>query len=600
MDGGSCSACAVRVRALRKRTAWRRHGSPQARGPLTPAPVQTKVRFGDFAREASLRQREISFNDLVAQTPETAERIHVHTTEVAQLLRPYVTPRFMEQVKAVVPLALYLVLFQLVMLRQGVGRSWAVTAGLVAVILGLMLFMEGLKLGLMPLGESIGNTLPARSPLPVVLLVTFLLGIGVTLAEPAIGALQEAGRIVSPTSAPVLYQLLNEKANLLKSAVGIGVGIAAVLGTLRFVYGWSLKPLIYWSVTPTLLLTAAATFHPGMKQVIGLAWDCGGVTTGPVTVPLVLALGIGVAAAVGKGDSQLSGFGIVTLASLFPIIGVLLVPLIGDFSQTAGAVPQAATPAWYEKTPALEIKVALQAIIPLVLYLMLVMRFVARKKMANLGILLYGVVLAVIGMAIFNLGLTYGLANLGGQSGSLIPAAFMPLDTVPGSPLYFYALGIAISALFAWFLGFGATMAEPALNALGLTVENLTNGAFKKSMLMYAVSLGVATGIAVGVLKVIYGWPLAWFLIPGYVLLLVVTYLSTEEFVNVGWDSAGVTTGPVTVPLVLAMGVGLGNAVSAPEGFGILALASLFPILSVLTLGLYIQRKNRRAVQAGA
>jgi membrane protein DedA with SNARE-associated domain len=132
-----------------------------------------------------------------------------------------------------------------------------------------------------------------------------------------------------------------------------------------------------------------------------------------------------------------------------------------------------------------------------------------------------------------------------------------------------------------------------------MTVENLTNGAFKKSMLMYAVSIGVATGLGVGVLKVIYGWQLPYILIPGYLLLLVVTYLSSEEFVNVGWDSAGVTTGPVTVPLVLAMGVGLGNAVNAVEGFGILALASLFPILSVLTLGLYVKWRNRKVEAEG-
>jgi hypothetical protein len=501
----------------------------------------------------------------------------------------------MEQAKAVVPLALYLALFQILMLRQGVARSWAVTAGLVAVMLGLMLFMEGLKLGLMPLGESIGNTLPARSPLPVVLGVTFLLGIGVTLAEPAIGALQEAGKIVSPEAAPVLYTLLTSKANLLKAAVGVGVGAAAVLGTLRFVYNWSLKPLIYMSVIPTLGLTVVAAMHPDMRQVIGLAWDCGAVTTGPVTVPLVLALGIGVAAAVGKGESSLQGFGIVTLASLFPIVAVLLSPLVmGDVAPAAAAATVAAAPAWYDKSPALEVKAAVQAIVPLVLYLLLVMKFVARKTIENLRYVVYGVILAVVGMAVFNLGLTYGLANLGGQSGSLIPAAFMTLDTVAGSPLYAYVLGIAIAALFAWFLGLGATMAEPALNALGITVENLTNGAFKKSMLMYAVSLGVATGIALGVLKVIYGWNLVYLLVPGYLLLLVVTYLSSEEFVNVGWDSAGVTTGPVTVPLVLAMGLGLGNAVSAADGFGILSLASLCPILSVLLMGLYVQWRNRR------
>jgi hypothetical protein len=573
--------------------------TPQKAAGSSPPAAERRVRFGDFVSEVALKQRQVSMNELVRLAPEQAGQIHVQATEAAALLKPYAVPRFMEQARAVLPLAIYLALFQIVMLRQGVARSWAVTAGLVAVMVGLMLFMEGLKLGLMPLGETIGNTLPARSPLPIVLLVTFLLGIGVTLAEPAIGALQEAGKIVDPSKAPVLFTLLTSQANLLKALVGVGVGAAAVLGTLRFVYNWSLKPLIYMSVIPTLILTGYAFFDPEMRQVIGLAWDCGAVTTGPVTVPLVLALGIGVASAVGKGESKLQGFGIVTLASLFPIVTVLLSPLfMGQSAAPAAAVGTPGQLSWYDKSPGLEVRAALQAIVPLVLYLMFVMKFVARKTIQNLRYVVYGVILAVVGMAVFNLGLTYGLANLGGQSGSLIPAAFMQLEAVTGSPLYAYALGIGIAALFAWFLGFGATLAEPALNALGITVENLTNGAFKKSMLMYAVSVGVATGIALGELKVIFGWELFYFLVPGYALLLVVTYLSSEEFVNVGWDSAGVTTGPVTVPLVLAMGLGLGNAVSALDGFGILALASLCPILSVLFMGLYVQYRNRKITQS--
>lgn len=559
----------------------------------------SRVRFGDYVREAALHQRRISFNDLARAAAPPEGLIQVQATEVVSLLRPYLVPRFKEQARAVVPLAIYLACFQLLMLRQQIAHSWAVTGGLLAVMVGLLLFMEGLKLGLMPLGEAIGNTLPKSRSLPVVLAVCFLLGIGVTLAEPAIGALQEAGKIVNPANAPVLALFLTSHAGLLKAAVGIGVGLAAVVGTLRFVYDWSLKPIIYLTTVPTLLLTAYALTDPRMKQVIGVAWDCGAVTTGPVTVPLVLALGIGVASAVGKGDSKLQGFGIVTLASLFPVIGVLILPLLGDYSQ-ASAVAAPATLSWYDRSPVFEVKASIQAIVPLVLYLMLVMKVVARRPIANLRHVVYGIVLAVVGMAVFNVGLTYGLANLGGQSGSLVPAAFMHLDAVPSSPLYLYALGIAVASLFAWFLGFGATLAEPALNALGLTVENLTNGTFRKSMLMYAVSVGVATGLGLGVLKVIYRWELSYLLLPGYALLLVVTHLSTEEFVNVAWDSAGVTTGPVTVPLVLAMGVGLGNAVAAVEGFGILALASLCPILSVLLLGLWVRWRNRQAAAAAA
>lgn len=132
-------------------------------------------------------------------------------------------------------------------------------------------------------------------------------------------------------------------------------------------------------------------------------------------------------------------------------------------------------------------------------------------------------------------------------------------------------------------------------------MQNLTNGAFKKSMLMYSVSFGVAVGIALGVAKLVFNWQLMYLLIPGYLGLLILTYFSTEEFVNVGWDSAGVTTGPVTVPLVLAMGLGFGNATGVIEGFGILSMASLCPILSVLSMGLYVQMKSKsqRAKRSG-
>ena len=200
----------------------------------------------------------------------------------------------------------------------------------------------------------------------------------------------------------------------------------------------------------------------------------------------------------------------------------------------------------------------------------------------------------MIGMIIFNIGLSYGLAKLGSQSGSFVPAAFIPLESVEGSPLYTYSVGVFIALFFAWILGFGATLAEPALNALGQTVENLTNGAFRKKMLMMAVSTGVGFGISLGVLKIIFEIPISYLLLPGYALGIVLTVFSSEEFVNVAWDSAGVTTGPVTVPLVLAMGLGFGNAVEAVEGFGILSMASICPILSVLIMGLWIQFKTRR------
>ena len=569
--------------------------------------MASEIQYGQYVRESTLKQRSVSYNNLIPKleidsqgqaVPYHPPKLKLQSADIYNLLAPYFNVRLIEQVKAVFPLAIYLILFQILILRQPVQEAVLITGGLGAVILGLMVFMEGLKLGLMPFGEVIGTNLPKKSPLPVVLLIAFLLGIGVTFAEPAIGALQAVGSIVNVEKAPYLRTLLGEWAGTLVLVVGMGVGLAAVLGTSRFLYNWSLKPMIYLALVPTIGLTVYCMQDPDLANILGLAWDCGAVTTGPVTVPLVLALGIGIAASGGKGESSLSGFGIVTLASLFPIIAVLCLAVYVSTVTTPEAIiaaaqastAVAAVPAWHELTPWAEIKGGAQAIIPLVIFLFLVLKLVLREKVQEAGILTYGLVLCVTGMMIFNVGLSYGLAKLGEQSGSMVPAAFKGIEAVAGSPLYTYALGIFIAGMFAWLLGFGATLAEPALNALGQTVETLTNGSFKKTTLMYAVSIGVGFGLTLGVMKIIFEWPIAYMVIVGYTIGIVLTALSSEEFVNVAWDSAGVTTGPITVPLVLAMGLGFGNAVEAVEGFGILSMASICPIVSVLITGLWVQR----------
>jgi hypothetical protein len=577
---------------------------------------KNSMRFGDFVQAMSVDSQRLPFQELMPEPlfdrhgneyPQPVPKMKLGGGDVVRILQPYLSTRFMDQARAVVPLALYLGLFQYLVLQTPVMDASIIAGGLLAVMVGLMMFMEGLKLGLMPFGEVIGNTLPRKLPLAGVLFIAFLLGIGVTFAEPAIGALQVAGSIVDPEKAPYLFTLLNDRSGTTVLLVGLGVGLAAVLGTVRFLRGWSLKPLIFMSLAPTLLLSVIAFMDPELSKIVGLAWDCGAVTTGPVTVPLVLALGIGVASAAGKGaDSSLSGFGIVTLASVFPILGVLLLSFYTAYTVPpeviiakaaevkAAAAFASAQPEWYQMTPWNEVILGVRAIVPLVIFLAIVLVLVLREKMKNAVMTYYGVFLAVAGMCIFNIGLTYGLAKLGDQSGGLIAAAFTAIDAVDASPLYSVTVGVGIAALFAWVLGLGATLAEPALNALGITVQNLTNGAFKKSMLMGAVAFGVATGIMLGVLKLIYGFHIMYILIPGYTIGLILTLLSTEEFVNVGWDSAGVTTGPVTVPLVLAMGLGFGNALGSTDGFGILAAASICPIVAVLTLGIYVQFKVKR------
>ena len=570
------------------------------------------MKYGTYIAKYKIRHSTISYNQLTPKPDADGEKslrpskIRVTPRYALALLRPYCSSRFLEQVRAVLPLAVYLALFQVFVLQYPIQAVSTLLVGLLAVIIGLAAFMEGLNSGLMPFGNVLGANLPKKASMPIVLIVIGILGVGVTFAEPAIGALQAFGSSIDVKKAPYLYELLNNWTLPLVLMVGAGVGLAAILGTLRFVYGWSLKPLIFLALAPNALLTAYFWTEPDLKSVLGLAWDCGAVTTGPVTVPLVLAIGIGIANAAGKGNSTLSGFGIVTLASLFPIMAVLILTLFVYFhvspteiiaSALAGQSAITADISLWDKTPLVEIVLGVRAILPLVIFLATVLFLLLKTKLPNKLVTTYGIVLCVIGMCVFNLGLTYGLGAMGTQTGQSLPGAFTTLDIIKTSPIFSKEVGITLVILFALILGFGATLAEPALNALGMTVQKLTNGAFKKSMLMYSVAIGVSAGIALGVAKLVLTLDLVSMLLPLYALGIILTIFSSEEFVNVAWDSAGVTTGPVTVPLVLAMGLGLGEAVSAIEGFGILSLASICPIIAVLSTGLIIQvNQNRKSL----
>ncbi len=566
---------------------------------MTEPAKHHRLRYGEFLSAVRVKQRRVSYKDVHADAGRRPRTGSLRLIDVHRLLTPYVSVRFLDQLRAVVPLAVFLALFQIVALRADVQQGELIAFGMIAVMVGLMLFMDGVRYGLMPFSESIGFNLPNRGTPAVVLGFAFLLGGIATFAEPAIGALRAAGSGVDPLRAPWLHLLLTRYPDRLVLAVGIGVGLAVVVGMLRYFFGWRMKTLVIATLIPCLALTTYAGFDPRLAPIIGLAWDCGAITTGPVTVPLVLALGIGVAAAAGQEDNPLAGFGIVTLASLFPAFAVILVGigLVAEVPDPAALPPIVGagdTAAWWEQTPVAEFVAAVRAIGPLILLLWLVQRFVVGEAVKQHNIIGYGVAVAVLGMALFNLGLSVGLIPLGNQAGATVPVAFSA--SADGAALYSFPVGIGLTLVFAIILGYGATVAEPALNAMGVTVENLTDGAFPKQLLIQAVAVGVALGIALGVAKIVFGWSMLPLLLGGYSLALAGTLWSSEEYVALAWDSAGVTTGPVTVPLVLALGLGLGQAVGAAEGFGILAMASFGPIVSVLLVGVWI--RSRAAIAA--
>ncbi len=676
------------------------------------------------------------------------QRKRIPFFKALQMLGGYARTRIMEQLKSIAFIVLYLIVFQTLILGVPLANAWGTAGGMALVIFGLAFFLEGLILGLMPLGERLGVKLPTRVGIIFIAIFGLILGFGATLAEPAISALKAAGSSITAWDSPLLFILLNKYTTTLIISVGIGVGIAVALGMFRFYYNWSIKPLIFILIPTALLLSLYAAFDDNLTKIIGLAWDCGAVTTGAVTVPLVLALGIGVSRAASKGKGSSGGFGIILLASIFPVIAVLTLGIFLNFNAPNSTTEkeffsianrekamqafdneeqllqhafthgtEEGRKAYFPKSENYTNKLlaltndkkirgellgnlpyhswlvsnasenernflidkealededmtvplstvlkeegigGMRAVIPLTYLLLIVLVILLREKIRYKDEVTTGIIFTLIGMIMLTAGIRLGLASLGGEVGSQLPRAFAEEDKyidrvmindfdtslvykavalegntksyfnliegekvnrteffadrynnetgqyehiITQKPLFgksLSILGLILVLLFAFGMGYGATLAEPALNALGMTVEGLTAGAMKRTTIVQVVSIGVGIGILLGIARILFDLPLIWLIIPTYVILIPLTYFSEEEFTAIAWDSGGVTTGPVTVPLVLAMGLSIGTGLNIADGFGVLALASAFPVITMLGYGLVIQAQQRKSIE---
>jgi len=525
------------------------------------------------------------------------DRVHVTFKQALSILGPYIWRNLKEQIITVIPICLYLVLFQLVILRHGLTHIAWVVGGIIFVIFGLMFFLEGVRISLVPVGETIGDNLPRRSTMFMLLLFSFVLGNLGAFGEPVIGSLQIAGSGVNPKVAPLLYDILVRKPIVLSLVISFGVGLAVTLSTLRTLFGWSLKPLILPIVGICVLATLLASRSEQLSTAIGLAWDCGAVIVGPVLCPLVLALGLGIFRATGKSDSSMAGFGIAGLISVMPIIMVIGLTFILSLVGTA-AMEDPITSTDIAKQSRLgaaldALIMAVRAIAPVYIVLWLFMRYYLKKSDIPMKQYLVGTAFAIGGLFLFNAGISVGLAEIGNQVGHRLPSAFHP----PESSLYPSEIGKIIVVIFGVILGYGATLAEPAFNILGQQVEDITQGAFKKRLFSQAVAIGVGVGAGLGIVSTVYHVQLVHFLLPPYAVLFILTLISREKYVCFAWDGGSVTTGPVTVPLKISIGIALSHATGFAEGFGIIALASAYPVMNILLLGLYAGHQERRMMK---
>uniref|UniRef100_A0A7S1NQD2 DUF1538 domain-containing protein n=1 Tax=Eutreptiella gymnastica TaxID=73025 RepID=A0A7S1NQD2_9EUGL len=540
----------------------------------------------------------------------------------------YIRHEFFAQVKAVFPVTAFLFMLEQLVLGH-LESGWVqIMLALLTVAVGLQFFMFGLFHGLLPLGKRMGTCLPEHLSLRYILVIAFFMGVLVTYAEPALEVVQVLGQFVDYTKSPYLAWLLSSHGSgWLTLAVATGVGIAVVVGLLRIHHNHRLASIIYGLVFVTLSLTLYVDLCTDKSEVIGLAWDLGAVTTGPVTVPMVLAIGMGLTKGMGRAPSPDQSFGVVTLASLFPVCTVLLLAIWLPQRSHHRAPGGDDGPGGEWPIGIGEAVEATQSLLPLLCFVFGILKWVlkqrglmssttvrhtdhgadedegtdnekeiaGRAQGAPLVHITKSLFCVWIGLVLFALGMEYGLSPLGDNVGAALPGLFTFSRSVHGSPVYSHTVGVALCFGAAFCLGFGATLAEPALQAMAVTVEELTHHHLSVNDVILSVALGVGSGLALGVLKLVYKLKLSWMLYTGYLIALVLTSISEDTMINIAWDSAGVTTDAITVPMVLALGSGFGGSLSDADTFGLLALASVGPIISVLACALVRKRMSHRA-----
>jgi len=478
------------------------------------------------------------------------------------------------------PIILVVASFQILIFQAVPDNLMSITVGLLIVVLGVALFLQGLEMGIFPLGKSLSNNFAKRGSLPLLTIFGFSLGFAAVIAEPALIAVAIQAEIISDGRINAL---------VLRLIVALSVGVVVALGIMRILFG---LPLYWFMIFGYIVVVIVTFFAP--EEIVGLAYDSGGVTTNIVTVPLVAALGMGLAASI-KGRNVLTdGFGLVGLAVMVPMITVQLYGIVvysfgtaDSTLQSAEALVEIATNSndevarHFMVTMLLDLLAMFRDVLPIIFTVLFFQYAVIRKPIAHLPRVIFGFLLVIFGLYAFVLGLKLGLFPIG----TSMAEQLITLEQVG----FIY--------LFAFAIGFATTMAEPALIAIGQKAEEAAKGRLNGNIIRMLVALGVAIGITIGVHRIMVGDPIHYYIMAGYTLVIILTFLTPKYIVALAYDLGGVTTSEVTVPLVTALGIGLSTQIEGRnvliDGFGLIAFASLFPIVTVMLYAIAAELASR-------
>ena len=431
----------------------------------------------------------------------------------------------------------------------------------ILLFIGIGLFNLGADLSMTPMGEYFGSGLAKSGKIKVLLSVTFLMGVLITVAEPDLAVLsKQVAAVINGT--------------LLIFTVGIGVGLFLLLAVLKIIFKFNLSSLLIFFYM-TLFMITALLIETGKSSFLALAFDSGGVTTGPITVPFIMAFGVGIAKSV-KGKSSENSFGLIALCSIGPILAVLALFLaskgniqydIPDYSVSDNLIQDFIISLFHTM---IEVGRALGLIIAMFLILQLTVLKLPKKRLKVISI---GMIYTFLGLVIFLSAVNIGFMPIGFEIGRQLAG---------GSKYFLVLFGLVIGAL--------VVLAEPAVHVLKKQVEEITSGTVSKRSMLIALSIGVGISLGLSVLRIILDFSILWYLIPGYLISLGLSFFVPRLYTALAFDSGGVASGPLTSTFILPMSIGICVSLWGVNevmnlAFGIVAMVAMTPLITIQLLG---------------
>ena len=476
--------------------------------------------------------------------------------------------KILESLSSVLPITAIVLALSLTVIPVPIGPLLLFLAGAVLLILGMGLFSLGAEMAMMPMGEALGARLTRTRRIGLVVVVFFAMGVIVTIAEPDLAVL--ARQVPAIPDSVLIF------------TVAAGVGFFLVLAMLRTLFKVKLGHLLIFFYA---LVFGVALFAP--KSFLAVAFDSGGVTTGPITVPFIMALGIGMASTRGDSTSQEDSFGMVALSSVGPILTVLILGICYNPSSAeyvAVTAPEVHTSVELGRSFAQgaphHAKEVLSAIFPMGVVLALLQLCTRAFGKRQLIKVLVGLGYTLLGLIMFLTGVNIGFMPAGHFLGSALALSPAPWSL------------ILLGMVMGWYI----VAAEPAVHVLNRQVEEITSGAVSQQAMQRSLSLGVAVSIGLSMARILWGIPLFWFVLPGYALALGLSLVVPPIFTGIAFDSGGVASGPMTATFLLPFAMGACEALGGDilsDAFGIVALVAMTPLVTIQLLGLWSQMRAK-------